>query len=189
MPRGSYFLGSLWAHNLRDKPPADHLARGHWALTRKLGATHAIKMRGDIHLNHPTAFIRDVVGFPAKLTMVSWIKYMTDYVVAGPVGDLGELFSPIQPPGDDHFEELFIGSQYAHLKNWTMEEFCRSLAFWVDKEGKPVGGANPLPRDMLYWNKVGPPNPGSDMSMALRGMVAPIDPCLNQLPPDCHHSC
>ena len=156
---------------------------------RRMGATHAIKMRGDIHLNRPTTFIQEVVGFPAKLTMVSWIRYMTDYLVAGPIDALEELFSPIQPPGDDHFAELFIASQFIGLKNMTMVEFCRSLAFWVDKEGNPVGGAHALPKDMLYWNKFGPPTPTSDMSMALRGMVTPNDPCLNQLPPGCHNAC
>lgn len=62
---------------------------------RRMGATHAIKMRGDIHLNRPTSFIQEVVGFPAKITMVSWIRYMTDYLVAGPIDALEELFSPI----------------------------------------------------------------------------------------------
>jgi len=145
-------------------------------------ATHAIKMRGDLHLSQPSRFIEKVVGFPPKLTTVTWIGYMTDYVVAGPIADLEELFSPLQGPGDDRFAELFLAEQFAFPRGWTQEQFCRSLAFWVDKEGDSVGGAHALPRDMLFWSRGGTHTSSDDLATALRDMITYKDPCLNQLP-------
>lgn len=37
------------------------------------GATHAIKMRGDVHVTDARAFLR-VVGTPQRLTMMAWIR-------------------------------------------------------------------------------------------------------------------
>lgn len=98
---------------------------------RWMGATHAIKMRGDIHLNHPTAFIQKVVGYPDKLTTVSWIRYMTDYLVAGPIDALEQLFLPTQPQGDDRFPELFISSEYSKFKNISI--------WWISVKAWPFG--------------------------------------------------
>ena len=153
---------------------------------RRAGATHAVVFRGDMELRHPADFVARVVGTPARLTTVAWIRYLTEYVVAGPIEDLLELFSALQAPGDERFAELFIMDSFAARRNLTHQQLCHSLGRWVDHEGLPVG-ANELPEGMLFWRKDG--QPPEDLALLLRHLTAPGDACNGLLPPGCVNAC
>ena len=155
------------------------------------GATHALKMRGDVHVTSALALLRDVVTpAPARLHIVSWIGYLTEYLVAGPLGLMLELFSPQQAPTDDRFAELFMMEEFAARRNQSHQALCRSTARWADAAGRPAGGAPALPEGLLYWKcEQGALSPACDLAVGLRRYVAPEDACNKLLPPGCNHAC
>ena len=154
------------------------------------GATHAIKMRGDVHVTDARAFLR-VVGAPQRLTMMAWIRYITEYLVAGPMDDMLGLFgSQLQPAGDDRFSELYMMETYARPRNLSHAQLCRSVARWVDRQGRPAGGATALPAGLIYWKCAGGQlSPACDLGVGLRGWVKTEDACDYLLLPGCHHAC
>ena len=154
------------------------------------GATHALKMRGDVHVKSAAGLLGVVTPSPPRLTIVSWIRYLTEYLVAGPMADMLELFGAQQREGDDRFAELFVMEEYAGRRNWSHQQLCQNTARWADSKGRPAGGAQSLPEGLLYWKCPGAVlAPACDLAVGLRHLVKEGDACTNLLPPGCHHSC
>jgi hypothetical protein len=154
------------------------------------GATHALKMRGDVHVTSAAALLAVVTPSPPRLTIVSWIRYLTEYLVAGPMALMLELFGAQQAASDDRFAELFMMEAFAARRNWSHQALCRSTARWADASGRPAGGAQALPEGLLYWKCAGGSlAPACDLAVGLRRYVAPGDACDGLLPPGCHHAC
>ena len=160
------------------------------------GATHALKIRGDVRVTDAARLLRAVVGVPSRLTVLAWVGggYPTDQVVAGPLEELLRYFSPpLQPPASDQFAEQYLLERYCARTGLSPAAACASMARWLDAEGAPSGGAAHFPPGLAFWAREGEQeeeggNATDDLALSLRALVTPGDACSATLPPGCQHA-
>jgi hypothetical protein len=106
------------------------------------GATHALKIRGDMLVTNPSFFLNSIIGdFPSQLSTFFWCGFFTDWAVAGPIDEVIQYFSSVQKRGDPRFAEQFLGESYASSKNWSMSQTCRYVKFWIPS----------MPNGLVLW--------------------------------------
>lgn len=96
---------------------------------KAMGATHAIKVRGDVRVEQPRVFLECVLGTPPTIQFLTmWIgaeRYAVEHLVSGPVDEVATYF---QPP----FKDERVDSRWPEL--YLMEEFGRKKAFPAEAE-------------------------------------------------------
>lgn len=139
------------------------------ALAKKLNASHALKIRGDISIENVRKFFEHIVphNTPALSLLTTYNNlyptvpyYPCDFMAAGPIDEVIKYFGPpFQTPEDTDMPELYLMKRYAMLKNWTSQggpdigRFCRSVDWMIHRT--PVGAmslhyrANPVPGDLV----------------------------------------
>jgi hypothetical protein len=124
---------------------------------RALGATHAVKVRGDVRIMAPRVFMECVLGVPSTLSFLTkWVgtpRYAVEHLVAGPIDAMIDYFAPPfkDERVDGRFPELYLMEQYSTRRGWgeadgvTHIKFCREVDFFYPR----------LPLGVYYFDHKG----------------------------------
>jgi len=83
----------------------------------ELGFTHVIRMRTDLITNDPVLLLNSIyTKLQNKLCSLGWVAdqhgYIIDYIFAGPVKNIIQLFESLKSNDDNRFTEKFIQEEY-----------------------------------------------------------------------------
>lgn len=147
------------------------------ARARALGATHAFKTRGDVRVAQPRVFLECVLGVPRTVSFSTmWHtmapRYALEHLVAGPIADVQEYFSPpFKAPDEGRFPELYLMEEYSRKRGWAGEDgpthgkFCREVEWWFPR----------LPKGVFFFEHKGQESETSDFNVI--GPDSWLEPC------------